>query len=204
MATEIVFLVLSFIIIAIMTWTIWQLNKLQNQLNSYNNYAGDVRQQAVDSVLSEDFLRQLRNHAQLQLTNTVKGMDQNLQTALQSSYQQLLEGIEQEATKIINGELEQYRQTLAEARNSAANISKEAERQLVEAKQSIQEEAQAAVREEKQQILQRVDDKLSDVVAHYLVEALGEHVDLGSQRDYILSELEAHKEDIKKDVNDEF
>lgn len=204
MTVEIVFIILAFIIMAIMVWVIWQLNKLQNQLNSYNNYVGDVRQQAIDSVLSEEFLRQLRNHAQLQLTNTVKGMDQNLQTALQSSYQQLLEGIEQEATKIINGELEQYRQTIAEARNSAANISKEAEKQLIEAKESIQEEAQAAVREEKQQMLQRVDDKLSDVVVNYLVEALGEHVDLGSQKDYILSQLEAHKEDIKKDVNDEF
>lgn len=201
---ELGFLALAAIIVLVLIGTTWQLYSLQRKLNTYNNYVGEVRQDAIEDVLSEEFLGQLRNQAQLQLTNTVKAMDQNLQEALQASYQKLLTDIEGEAAKIINGELEQYRQTLAEARTSAANVSKEAEKQLLEAKESIQKEAQAAIHDEKQQLLEKLDNKLSDIVTHYLVEALGEHVDLGSQKDYILSQLEAHKEEIKQDINDEF
>lgn len=201
---ELGFLALAAIIVLILIGTTWQLYSLQRKLNTYNNYVGEVRQDAIEDVLSEEFLGQLRNQAQLQLTNTVKAMDQNLQEAMQASYQKLLTDIEGEAAKIINGELEQYRQTLAEARTSAANVSKEAEKQLIEAKESIQKEAQAAIHDEKQQLLEKLDNKLSDIITHYLVEALGEHVDLGSQKDYILSQLEAHKEEIKQDINDEF
>lgn len=201
---ELGFLALAAIIVLALIGTMWQLYNLQRKLYSYNNYAGEVRKDAIEDVLSEEFLGQLRNQAQLQLNNTVKAMDQNLQEALQASYQKLLTDIEGEAAKIINGELEQYRQTIAEARTSAANVSKEAEKQLVEAKESIQKEAQAAIHEEKQQLLEKLDNKLSDIITHYLVEALGEHVDLGSQKDYILSQLEAHKEEIKQDINDEF
>lgn len=201
---ELGFLALAAVIVLALAWTTWQLYSLQRQLGAYSNYVSEVRQKAVDNVISEEFLGELRNHAQLQLTNTVKVMDQNLQQALQRSYEQLLRDIETEAANIINGELEQYRQTLADARTSAANVSKEAEKELREARESIQKEAQNAVAEEKQQLLQRIDTKLSDAIAHYLVEAMGEHVDLGSQKDYILSQLESHKEEIKRDVNDEF
>lgn len=201
---ELGFLALAAIIVLALIGTTWQLYNLQRKLNTYNNYVGEVRQDAIEDVLSEEFLGQLRNQAQLQLNNTVKAMDQNLQEALQASHQKLLTDVEGEAAKIINGELEQYRQTIAEARTSAANVSKEAEKQLVEAKESIQKEAQAAIHEEKQQLLEKLDNKLSDIITHYLVEALGEHVDLGSQKDYILSQLEAHKEEIKQDINDEF
>lgn len=204
MLVEIGLYVSAGVILLVLIWTVWQIQKLQQQLHAYNDYAGEVRQETVDSVLSEDFLTQLRNHAQLQLTNTVKGMDQQLQKALQQSYQKMLQDVEQEAARIINGELEQYRQTIAEARQSATNVAQEAEKQLLESKKSIQEDAEAAVREEKQKLLERIDTKLSDVVVNYLVEAMGEHVDLGSQKDYIISQLEAHKEDIKQDVNDEF
>lgn len=201
---ELGFLALAAIIVLALIGTTWQLYNLQRKLNTYNNYVEEVHQDAIEDVLSEEFLGQLRNQAQLQLNNTVKAMDQNLQEAMQASYQKLLTGIEGEAAKIINGELEQYRQTLAEARTSAANVSKEAEKQLIEAKESIQKEAQAAIHEEKQQLLEKLDNKLSDIITHYLVEALGEHVDLGSQKEYILSQLEAHKEEIKQDINDEF
>lgn len=195
---------LSLAVIGVMAWTVWRLIKLQRQLNEYTNYVNQLQDKATEEVLSQEFLNQMRNRAQLELTNTVKSLDQQLQQSLGQSHQQLMNNVEQQAAQIINGELEQYRQTIADARNSAANVSQETERQLQETQKTIQEKAQAAAREEQKQLIQRLDDKLGDVITHYLLEALGEHVDLGSQKDYILSQLESRKEDIKQDINDEF
>ncbi len=195
---------LSLAVIGVMAWTVWRLIKLQRQLNEYTNYVNQLQDKATEEVLSQEFLNQMRNRAQLELTNTVKSMDQQLQQTLGQSHQQLMNNVEQQAAQIINGELEQYRQTIADARNSAANVSQETEKQLKETQKTIQEKAQAAAREEQKQLIQRLDDKLGDVITHYLLEALGEHVDLGSQKDYILSQLESRKEDIKQDINDEF
>ncbi len=187
-----------------MAWVVWRLDRLQRQLSTYNNYINKMQDEATEQVLNEEFINQMRNRAQLELTNTVKSMSQQLQQSLGQSNQQLMNNIEQQATQIINGELEQYRKTISDASNSAAKISKEAEKQLMESKKSIHKEARAAVQEEKQQLLHQLDAKLSDIVTHYLIEALGEHVDLGSQKEYILSQLESHKEEIKQDINDEF
>jgi F0F1-type ATP synthase membrane subunit b/b' len=201
---ELTFVALSIAIIGVLVWTVWRLAKIQRQLNAYTNYVNQLQDKATEEVLSEEFLNQMRNRAQLELTNTVKSMDQQLQQSLGKSHQQLLNNIEQQAAQIINGELEKYQQTIAEARNSAANVSQETEKQLEESQKDIQEKAQAAIGEEKKQLTQRLDEKLGDIITHYLLEALGEHVDLGSQKDYIISGLESRKEEIKRDINDAF
>lgn len=200
--------ILLFIIILIVSllliWVTWQLQGLRSQLNTYNDYVGEVREEVVTQVMSQEFLNQLRNHAQLQLTNTVQVTSQEMQRALQSTYRRMLQDIEKEAAQILNGELEQYRQTIKQADTAAANVTAETERQLASIKKTVEAESQSAVREEKQKLLRQLDDKLSDIVAQYLLEALGEHVDLGSQKDYIFRQLEENKEMIKKDINDEF
>jgi len=192
------------IVSLLLIWVTWQLQGLRSQLNMYNDYVGEVREEVVNSVMSQEFLNQLRNHAQLQLTNTVQVTDQELQKALQTTYRRMILNIEKEAAKILNGELEQYRQTINKAEVAAANVTSETERQLAEIGKTIEEKSRLAIREEKQKLLRQLDDKLSDIIARYLLEALGEHVDLGSQKDYIFARLEENREAIKQDVNDEF
>jgi hypothetical protein len=41
---------------------------------------------------------------------------------------------------------------------------------------------------------------MGDVVVSYISEALGSGVDLGAQMQFILSSLEAHKDEIRKDL----
>lgn len=200
--------ILLFIIILVVSllliWVTWQLQVLRSQLNAYSDYVGEVREEVINQVMNREFLNQLRNHAQLQLTNTVQGTSQEMQKALQLTYRRMLENIENEAAQILNGELEQYRQTIKQADTAAANVTAETERQLASIKKTIEAESQSAVREEKQKLLRQLDDKLSDIIAQYLLEALGEHVDLGSQKEYIFRQLEENKDKIKKDINDEF
>lgn len=201
---ELIFTLIAAMVVLLSIWTLWQLQKLQKHLNVYNDYVGEVREGVINEVITEEFLSQLRNQAQLQLTNTIQAMDGELQQALGQSYQQLMQNIEQEAARIINGELEEYRKTISDAKVAASNVSSETERQLSEIRAQVQAQAETAVREEKKRLAAELESKLSDIVVYYLVEALGEGVDLGSQRQYILQQLEAHKEDIKQDINDEF
>jgi len=201
-------LILLFIVICLLAllllWVTWQVQLLRQQLSSYNSYVSEVHEETLERVFTDDFLNSLRNHAELQLNNAVDKTHNELEHALQSSYQRLLQGVEQQAAQVFNQEMESYRQTISDAKSAASNIAKESEQQLTEIRQTIEKQSQAAIREEKQKLLKQLDDKLGDVVTHYLAESLGENVDLGSQKEYILQQLESHKEDIKKDMNDEF
>lgn len=58
--------------------------------------------------------------------------------------------------------------------------------------------------EKKRQFLtSQLDTKLSDSVTTFLVETLGQHVDLGAQATYLTTLLEEHKAELIKGVNDE-
>ena len=70
------------------------------------------------------------------------------------------------------------------------------EQQRFELRQSMEADLVA----ERQRLADKFNAKLGDVVSSYLAESLGGGVDLGAQMQYILSSLEAHKEDIKKDL----
>jgi len=53
---------------------------------------------------------------------------------------------------------------------------------------------------ENKHLVEKFDTKIGDVVASYISESLGSGVDLGAQMQFIVSNLESHKEDIKKDL----
>ena len=76
--------------------------------------------------------------------------------------------------------------------------------------QQRQAEAAAAERQrqveailaEKKQIMARIDTKLSDSVASFLLETLGHEVDLGAQQTYLTKMLEEHKDDFKRSLSE--
>jgi F0F1-type ATP synthase membrane subunit b/b' len=59
------------------------------------------------------------------------------------------------------------------------------------------------IAQEKQQRIDLIDERLSSAVISFLTEVLQHEVDLGSQEDYLLSQLEGHKDELKQAVKNE-
>ena len=57
------------------------------------------------------------------------------------------------------------------------------------------------VGEEKQRRLQQFDQRMAQIVNHYVLAAIGNQIDLNDQLEYILSELETHKREIIEDIH---
>ena len=55
---------------------------------------------------------------------------------------------------------------------------------------------------EKQRLLQQIDSRLGDAVSSFLLETMQHEIDLGAQTPYLLKTLEAHKDELKKEVAD--
>jgi hypothetical protein len=125
---------------------------------------------------------------------------QTFGTDLQATSQKLSEQVSRLTTTVIEEELEAYQKTLEEVRKVATQameqIHQAVEHQRVELRQGME----ADLAEEKKLLAAKFDSKMGDVVASYISEALGSGVDLGAQMQFILASLEAHKEDIRKDL----
>ena len=120
---------------------------------------------------------------------------------LQATSARLSEQVSRLTTQVIEEELGAYQSTLEELRKVAAGtmeqIRANVETQRVELRTSM--EAEVAI--EREHLIEKFQVKMGDIVAGYISESLGGGIDLGSQMSYIVASLEAHKDDIKKDLS---
>lgn len=158
-----------------------------------------ARQEVMGGVLSEEFLQ-----AHLKLNETVKDLDQQFRDDLRATQKKLLTTIESTSTSVFSQEVDAYKEAIAEASRVVVSMTTETAQQLQTMRAKVEKDAHEAVEKEKQLLLHRFEDKLEDVFLQYLEEALGEGVDLGAQKGYILKQLDAHKAEMKRDINDEF
>ena len=125
---------------------------------------------------------------------------QTFGTDLKATSTRLSEQVSRLTTTVIEEELEAYQKTLEEVRHVATEameqIHQTVEHQRVELRQGME----ADMAEEKKHLAAKFDAKMGDVVSSYISEALGSGVDLGAQMQFILTSLEAHKEEIRKDL----
>jgi hypothetical protein len=125
---------------------------------------------------------------------------QTFGTDLQATSAKLSEQVSRLTTTVIEEELEAYQKTLEEVRKVAIQamdqIHQAVEHQRVELRQGME----AELAEEKKLLADKFDAKIGDVVSSYISESLGSGVDLGAQMQFILTSLESHKEEIRKDL----
>ncbi len=125
---------------------------------------------------------------------------QTFGTDLQATSTRLSEQVSRLTTSVIEEELEAYQKTLEEVRHSATEamdkIRQAVDQQRVELRQGMEADLAA----ERERLVARFDTRMGDIVSSYIAESLGGGVDLGAQMEYILSSLESHKDEIKKDL----
>jgi len=187
-------LALTFGIIMVLQNT--QLRRLTLKLKEYETKPRPVQ-------VSEPTVAQLEAKLKSSYEAKIGEATQSFGTDLQATSQKLSEQVSRLTTTVIEEELEAYHQTLEEVRHVATQamdqIHQAIEHQRVELRQGMESELAA----EKKQLAAKFDAKMGDIVSSYISESLGSGVDLGAQMQFILQSLEAHKDDIRKDLTGE-
>ena len=171
----------------------FQMHKLQLHLKDTEGKPKPLR-------ISEPTAAELDNKLKTAYETKITEATQTFGTDLGATSKRLSEQVSRLTTTVIEEELEAYQKTLEEVRKVATQameqIHQAVEHQRVELRQGME----AELAEEKKRLADKFDSKVGDVVASYISESLGSGVDLGSQMQFILTSLEAHKEDIRKDL----
>lgn len=137
-----------------------------------------------------------------------------LQDDLQVTANKLNHQLEELGKEIIQTEMERYRDGFEELRKQSETAISGAQDELAKhqaelAAKLTEHEVKLKVRltkevnAEKQKLGKQIDDKLADAMASFLVDTLGRNVDLGAQTAYLTAQLKEHKDDFKKEVDDE-
>lgn len=119
---------------------------------------------------------------------------------LKNTSTKLSEQVSRLTTQVIEEELEAYQKTLEEVRHVATQAMEQIHEAVEHQRLELRDGMEAELAEEKKHLADKFDAKMGDVVASYISEALGSGVDLGAQMQFILKNLEAHKDEIRKDL----
>ena len=106
-------------------------------------------------------------------------------------------------TQVVEHELDQYHKSLEAARVQAISGLAAMQQAIVQREQVGQAAIDAELAKRRAFLLERIDRKLGQAVAAYIVDTLGQGADLGAQRGFLIDSLEAHKAELKKDFNDD-
>ncbi|MFY9228145.1 MAG: hypothetical protein WAO28_02360 [Candidatus Microsaccharimonas sp.] len=127
----------------------------------------------------------------------------DLQKDLSKTSSELTSQLHDIGSKIVNDELEQYKNTLKDMHVQADEAINGGRKNIEAYQKEMKDKLVAEMETEKQRLIAQIDTKLSDAVVSFLIETLQHDVDLGAQSAYLTKVLEEHKEEFKKGVSDE-
>lgn len=161
--------------------------------------AHDARED-VDHIFNEEFREELRNRGRLHFEKVIGESAMFLQQDLRQTTTQLNDYMRDQITRTLQVEFKKYEQSITDAKQIALDsIEKtvttiEQQRALLEQQMETQAEAQ------RNQIVARFESQMATVVNHYVMQAIGNQIDLTDQLEFILAELENNKAAILEDI----
>jgi len=154
----------------------------------------------VEHIFDNEFREELRNRGRLHFEKVIGENAMFLQQDLRQTTAQLNDYMRGEIMRTLQEEFKKYEQSISDAKQIALqSIDKtiatiDQQRDFLESQLHTQSEAQ------KLRIITQFERAMASILNHYIVQALGDQIDISDQLDFILAELEKNKADILEDI----
>ncbi|MCA9328607.1 hypothetical protein KC959_02460, partial [Candidatus Saccharibacteria bacterium] len=125
-----------------------------------------------------------------------------LQQDLRLTTSQLNEFMKNEISKVLKEEFSKYEESINDAKQLAIESIQKTQTTIEQQRELLTAQLNEQLAAEKSRSLSRFESHMADIVNHYVLEAVGEQIDLSEQLDFILSQMDRNKEAIIKDIRD--
>jgi GTPase SAR1 family protein len=156
----------------------------------------------VEHIFNDEFREELRNRGRLHFEKIIGENAMFLQQDLRLTTSQLNEFMKQEITDKLQEEFAKYEQSIMDAKQMAIDSITKTQEAIEQQRLAMSQQLNQEIANEKARLVQRFQDNMADIVNHYVLAAIGDQIDLNDQLEYILSDLEANKEAIVRDISD--
>src|SRR5258708_3792049 len=153
----------------------------------------DAAEQDVEHIFNQEFSEELRNRGRLHFEKILGENAMFLQQDLRLTTSQLNEYMKGAITKELKEAFANYQSAITDAKQLAVDSIEKTKTAVDEERKNLVAQLAAEVAEEKDRRVKQFDERMAQVVNHYVMAAIGNQIDLNDQLEYILAELEAHK-----------
>jgi hypothetical protein len=154
----------------------------------------------VDHIFNEEFREELRNRGRLHFEKILGENAMFLQQDLRLTTSQLNEYMKGEISHELKEAFANYESAIMDAKQLAVESIEKTKTTIDEERQALVAQLAKEVTEEKERRIKLFEERMGKVINHYVLEAVGNQIDLNDQLEYILTELETHKQAIVEDV----
>ncbi len=160
----------------------------------------ETAEKDVERIFNTAFREELRNRARLHFENIIGENSMFLQQDLRLTASQMNEYMKTQITKTLQTEFGKYEQSIADAKQLAIDSITKTQSAIEQERQALHESLQKEFAAERERLIKRFEDRMAEIVNHYVLDAVGNELDLSDQLEYILGELEANKKAIVEDI----
>ena len=194
----------SIVVVAgVVLWLLLRSPKTAKSAKS--NPINDLSKQAevdVEHIFNDDFREELRNRGRLHFEKIIGENAMFLQQDLRLTTSQLNDFMKNEVTRVLKEEFAKYEESINDAKQLAIDSIQKTQDTIEQQRELLSAQLTEQMTAEKSRTMARFEGRMADVVNHYVLEAVGDQIDLSEQLDFILSQLEMNKEAIMRDIKD--
>lgn len=154
----------------------------------------------VEHIFNDEFREELRNRGRLHFEKIIGENAMFLQQDLRATTTQLNDYMRTELTRTLQIEFKKYEQSIADAKQLALDSIEKTVTTIEQQRQLLESGMQTQAQAERDQIIARFETQMAGIVNHYVMQAIGNQIDLSDQLEFILSELETNKAAIIEDI----
>ncbi len=180
-------------------WVAVRLGPKKQDDDSKKDY-GEAAERDVEHIFNNEFREELRNRGRLHFEKIIGENAMFLQQDLRLTTSQINEYMKQEITKTLQEAFTKYESSISDAKQIALDSIHKTQTAVEEQRKMLSEQLEHEITEEKRRIMERFEHNMTDIVNHYILQAIGNQVNLEDQLEYILGELERNKKEIIEDI----
>jgi hypothetical protein len=159
-----------------------------------------VATEEVNHLFTKEFREELRNHGRLKFENIINENAMFLEQDLNLTIAQLNEYMKKEITNSLNKEFQSYAKGMQEAQELALGALQKTASEIDAQRAQLTEALKAEVANQEAAMIAVYEQNMAQIIEHYLLEALGDQLDLKAQLPFIISQMEANKDQIIEDM----
>lgn len=160
----------------------------------------EAAESAAESVFNKEFREELKNRGRLHFEKVINENAMFLQQDLRLTTSQLNEFMKEEIKKVLKEEFATYEESIKNAKDQAIEAIEKTRNMVDEQRQILEKQLQEELTKEKGRAIEKFEKNMGSILNHYILEAIGNEIDLSDQLDYIFSHLEDSKQAIIEDV----
>lgn len=182
-------------------WIALHLSRTQDgRISSLEQSTQAAAEEDVEHIFNKEFREELRNRGRLHFEKILGENAMFLQQDLRLTTSQLNEYMKSEISKDLHEAFANYQSAITDAKQLAVESIEKTKTAIDDERKTLVAQLAQEVADAKANRIAQFDARLGEVVNSYILQAIGNQIDLSDQLEYILGELETNKQAIIEDI----